>query len=649
MEDEESASVTMDGNTGNGVVAKDRNRKRKPGSAVGATVATTTSKSGTSKSHEDYYESHASTMTPQRVTPEQSLAALNDASSASGSRQRSEDDNDAYRQPAKPKRTPISLFSKGNDDDDDENDPRLPVWTHESKSNKRPRPYAADVASLQFTQDSFETAESESEHCLQEPSVEESSEPALLFSQATLPIDYTPMSQTREENSETFFLMDCLTKKTRPLIDGLGVTVSRNNVTNGQDDVVDDKYTEFTIGRDVSSNLIVLTHPSIGNRHAKLVYDCTTHAWTLAAIHNTCWILDSDSGKWMGVLPVPGSPCSQPKPLPIHATFRLVAPSKSSKGKQLQNVQFTLGRCLRNGNPLGLARAAGSLSLDDEYLELLRKIETTGHMQTNKKGPSKTLREPHTLVIDLYADNFTTNLLPITTLRKMYGGKMAIYEALWYIRGENHVEFLQQHNCKFWDAQADCNSFVGLSYGLLTNFPDNGTGSRNQLLEKVIEPLCRGECSRNMNITLCKPGERTVQEACTSGLHFSVGVGDLLDLTVFQRSSDVILGLPNDVIVWSVILHLVRRDVWLRSGRKLKAGKLHFSIAAGGAHVYALNQSCCAQLLRRQPFDGQQPHMRIDVDDDTNLFALAQNYKQGQLRVEGYTEYHAAMKICQAL
>jgi thymidylate synthase len=192
----------------------------------------------------------------------------------------------------------------------------------------------------------------------------------------------------------------------------------------------------------------------------------------------------------------------------------------------------------------------------------------------------------------------------------------------------------------------------------LTNFPDNhrdnraGTGTagaRNQLLEKVIEPLCQGECSRNMNITLCKPGERTVQEACTSGLQFSVGAGDLLDLTVFQRSSDVILGLPNDVIVWSVILHLVRRDVWLRSGRKLAAGKLHFAIAAGGAHVYALNQSCCAQLLRRQPFAGQQPHMLIDVDDDTDIFALAQNYKKGQLRVEGYTEYHAAMRIRQAL
>jgi hypothetical protein len=94
-------------------------------------------------------------------------------------------------------------------------------------------------------------------------------------------------------------------------------------------------------------------------------------------------------------------------------------------------------------------------------------------MQINKKGASKTLRDAHTLLIDLHSDNFDTNLLPITTLRKLHGGQMAIYEALWYIRGENHIDFLQRHGCKFWDAQAEkCGSFVGLSYVLLIA-PDN--------------------------------------------------------------------------------------------------------------------------------------------------------------------------------
>jgi hypothetical protein len=37
-------------------------------------------------------------------------------------------------------------------------------------------------------------------------------------------------------------------------------------------------------------------------------------------------------------------------------------------------------------------------------------------------------------------------------------------------------------------------------------------------------------------------------------------------------------------------------------------------------------KSCCAQLLA-DALAGQQPHLLIDVDNDTDLFALAQNYK----------------------
>jgi thymidylate synthase len=569
--------------------------------------------------------------TPKQVTPEQQHAASNGGSSVLSDQTFSKVSRHLQDVNSKhPKRTPISLFSKGDDEDDKYQEASTVLLEH--KSNKRPRHSIEDSLvidrklSATFTQNSFDTAE------LAGFSQDSEAEP--VFSQATVPVDYTPMSQTNEEDFESFYLIDCESKKAKPLTNGL----ERSH--NGDDDH-DDKYTEFTMGRDRASNVIELKHASIGNRHAKLVYDCTTHAWTLNAISNTCWMLQSGTGKWMGIL------AGDSQSLPVHGTFRLVAPS-TLKSKQT-DVQFTLGRCVHTGNE----PRAGSRSFDDAYLELLRRIETDGHMQTNKKGPSKTLREPHTLHIDLHSDDPDTNLLPISTLRKMYGGQMAIYEALWYIRGEDHTNFLRQHGCKFWDAQAENGGFVGLSYGLLTNFPDDhngsGCGRRNQLLEKVIEPLCAGKCSRNMNVTLCKPGERTVQEACTSGLQFSVGAGELLDLTVIQRSSDTILGLPNDVMVWSVILHLVRREVRLRSGRKLAAGKLHFTILAGGAHIYAKNHSNCARLLKRQPFAGQQPHMVIDVNDDTDIFALAHNYEKGQLRVEGYTQYHDGMKIQQAL
>jgi len=54
-------------------------------------------------------------------------------------------------------------------------------------------------------------------------------------------------------------------------------------------------------------------------------------------------------------------------------------------------------------------------------------------------------------------------------------------------------------------------------------------------------------------------------------------------------------------------------------------------------------------LMKREPYRGLQPHMVVNVKDNTDIFSLAKNYQKEQLLVEGYTEYHDAMKIEQAL
>lgn len=170
-----------------------------------------------------------------------------------------------------------------------------------------------------------------------------------------------------------------------------------------------------------------------------------------------------------------------------------------------------------------------------------------------------------------------------------------------------------------------------------------------------------------MVCTLCKPGEATVQQACTSSVQFTVSAEGTLDLTVNQRSSDVILGLPHDVIAWSVILHLVRREVSLRTKgkRKIRAGHLHFCIAGGGAHVYEINKENLETLLEREPLADVNPCLLVDDSCAAlgmGMFELARSFgdnvhcaKGARLRVAGYasndsqTCYHSHIKIQQAL
>jgi thymidylate synthase len=298
-------------------------------------------------------------------------------------------------------------------------------------------------------------------------------------------------------------------------------------------------------------------------------------------------------------------------------------------------------------------------SFDEQYLNLLHRIEKDGSEQKNKKGDSVTLADTVQIVLDLNDDQDQEGLgrflLPKFTLRWLYNYRPAVVEAMWYLQGSPSIKFLQENDCKFWDRQATAEGTVGLNYGLLTNYPLENGGSFNQL-ENVINKLADGQSSRNMDITLNKPGEETVQKACTSCIQFTVSSlqkdgkkRELLNMTIHQRSSDVILGLPHDVIVWSIIYHLVRREVSIRSRRILAGGKIHFNIAAGAAHIYKINEKDFRMLLKREPksVDGQ-PELIVNRKPTVSMFDMADadRFEANMFRIEGYTsgQCHEAIK-----
>jgi thymidylate synthase len=455
--------------------------------------------------------------------------------------------------------------------------------------------------------------------------------------QQTIRADYTPvLDEAVEHYAEESFYLQC--RGTKEMI-----SLYNDNHNMEKDEAA--AAVVVSIGRSEDCT-IHCSNTIVSRRHAWLrcqqqPQDDDDDSWLLEADQNSVWLRTAESDTWQEL------PKGNRRHLELGSIFSLALPSAE---KCPGDVQFTL---LKQNHPYSRRNClTGTASFDRQYLDLLRRIRAAGVEQRNKKGSNWTLREQYTLTIDLKASEDKENLLPITTLRKMFQGRGAIIEALWYLRGENHIKFLQKHNCKFWDAQAK-DDIVGLNYGLLTNWPASEGTSLNQLQQKVIVPLGNGEKSRNMVCSLCNPGEETVQEACSTSIQFAVSAGERLDLTVMQRSSDVILGLPHDVIVWSVIMHLVRRQVWRNSNRKLSAGTISFVIAAGGAHVYEANEQNMNDLLLRKPIPNVQPILKIQSEEE--LFDLARNYdgsERSSILVQGYHGenvcYHPLVKITQA-
>ena len=99
-----------------------------------------------------------------------------------------------------------------------------------------------------------------------------------------------------------------------------------------------------------------------------------------------------------------------------------------------------------------------------------------------------------------------------------------------------------------------------------------------------------------------------------------------LDMSVNQRSSDVCIGLPFDIVIWSMLLHLICREVELRTKgqQKLAAGTLTFKIDS--AHVYVKNEPAAEELLKRAVIPAEateQPHLSIDESKrDVGMFEL---------------------------
>jgi hypothetical protein len=129
-------------------------------------------------------------------------------------------------------------------------------------------------------------------------------------------------------------------------------------------------------------------------------------------------------------------------------------------------VEFTLVMHTYRGNPF-----AGSGSFDEAYAKLLRRIAKEGVHQTNKKGTNRTLPFLYNMQINLYHQD-DASLLPLTTLRQIYHNT-CILEALWYLRGEDNVRWLQATDIHIWDSQAPLSRRIKSQNGLQPNVGRN--------------------------------------------------------------------------------------------------------------------------------------------------------------------------------
>jgi len=220
------------------------------------------------------------------------------------------------------------------------------------------------------------------------------------------------------------------------------------------------------------------------------------------------------------------------------------------------------------------------------YHDLLIDIRDNGCTQANERTGKKC-----TFVLN---KTLTYDRLPFVATKKV-AIKSAVAEMLGYLKGLTSAADFRKLGTKTWDANANTNEDwlsnpnrsgkddMGRVYGAQGRSwrspANSGCVIETDQLKKIVRNLLDHTDDRGEILTFWNPGEFSsgCLRPCMHSHHFSLA-GDTLHLTSTQRSADVPLGLPFNMIqTWFLLTYMA----WLTG---LKVGSVTHHIV--NAHIY---------------------------------------------------------------
>ena len=284
----------------------------------------------------------------------------------------------------------------------------------------------------------------------------------------------------------------------------------------------------------------------------------------------------------------------------------------------------------------------------EQYKKLLKDIIDNGidnpcAMQDNITGEPLTTKE-RLGVISRF--NILEEGVPIITERDISAFyKSAIAEIFGFINGAHTDEQLREYGCKFWGpwvTEEKCKK-RGLetgdigegSYGKgFHDFPMPNGETFNQFQEIIkqmkerpnlkahfISPWIPYYTIRNKDYQ-----QKVTVVPCHGWIHFNI-IANKLNMTMFQRSCDTVVGLPSNWAQYSALLLAMSNVMNLEPGE--------FVHMISNAHIYSNSLDVAYELLNRKtnPF----PTLKI-VNNHDSIF----DYRSDDFVLE---DYHPGEKI----
>lgn len=260
--------------------------------------------------------------------------------------------------------------------------------------------------------------------------------------------------------------------------------------------------------------------------------------------------------------------------------------------------------------------------IDKQYINLVKNIINNGYLQNN------------THMLPMQTIEYSTNPFPLMQHKKMYT-KGIWEEALFFLKGQTDVRILQSKNVHIWDANADPeykkkhnknleDYDLGPIYGYQWR---NFNGENKDQLMFIVNELKNKTFNRRLFMSAWNPLQldEMVLPPCHVSYHFIPYVKNenyTVDLMMYQRSADVILGLPFNIASCAFILKIICYYCNCIPG--------NIKICIGNAHIYNEHLNC-ENISKIITWNEKIDFVTVDILGDKNLefddFLKTVNYK----------------------
>lgn len=236
-----------------------------------------------------------------------------------------------------------------------------------------------------------------------------------------------------------------------------------------------------------------------------------------------------------------------------------------------------------------------------QYLDLVKDV-LEGEVRTDRTGVGTISVFGRQLRFDL-SEGF-----PLVTTKKVHL-KSIIHELLWFLRGDTNIKSLKEVGVSIWDEWADENGELGPVYGKQWRSWEGPRGKVDQI-ERLIHGIKTNPDSRRHVVISFNPADlpEVAPPACHTLFQFYVS-GDELSLQLYQRSADLMLGVPFNIASYSLFLMMVAQVCGLKPKE--------FVHTFGDVHIYQNHIEGAKLQITREP----RPLPRMTINPEVkNIF-----------------------------